>query len=132
MESIGLPFGYLYRVWVAGKANPCTIEMVRPELAPDEGYLRVRNDSSLPVQIFSIDFRWRPRGSTKFSEFYTPLVWLLSDNDTRVLEPGHSFEHPVDAHELGFEATHGKIYVEHNRSNRPSTKKFKVRGATAN
>lgn len=104
------------------------IEIVRPQLLPGDEYLRIRNDSPYPVQIFEIEFRWRLKGSRTFSEFYTPMVWILGGNSDRTLLPGHSFEHPIDPHKVGLEVTHGRILVEHNRSNRIARKTFRVRG----
>ena len=128
MDSIWLPFGWMYRAWVAVRSNPCTIEMVYRQFEPSEEYIRIRNDSSQPVQLFDVNFLWKPKGSRKFSELHSPLVWILSERTQSALAPGHSFEHPIDSHELGIECSHVKVVVEHNRSNKPSQKKFKLRG----
>ncbi len=127
MEFPGFIPSAFYRVWKAIRSNPCTIEMVRDSISSDGEYLRIRNDSARPVQLFDVEFLWRQKGSNKFSLYHTPLVWVLSDRPTSPLEPGHSFEHPIDAHELGEEVTHVRIRVEHNQSTKPETKTFKVR-----
>ena len=127
MEFPGFILSAFYRVWKAIRSNPCTIEMVRTPISGDGEYLRIRNDSTRPVQLFDVEFLWRQKGSKDFSLHHTPLVWVLSDRPTSPLDPGHSFEHPIDAHELGEEVTHVRIRVEHNQSNKPETKSFKVR-----
>ncbi len=127
MEFPGFIPSALYRVWKAIRSNPCTIEMVRESISAGGEYLRIRNDSARPIQLFDVEFLWRQKGSKRFSIYHTPLVWVLSERPSSPLAPGHSFEHPIDVHEIGEEVTHVRVRVEHNQSTKPETKTFKIR-----
>lgn len=125
--ELPFPFALLSRIWTAIRQNPCTIEILDPRDGDKGQWIRVRNDSTLPVQLFDVSFAWRLKGRSKFDEFHTPLVWVLSERPKRPLEPGHSFEHPVDAHELGEAVEECRFSVRHNRSRHEEVKRFRVR-----
>ena len=121
-----IPWAFVGRVITALRENPCTIEEVQGK---DGGqWLRIRNDSKLPVQLFSTSFRWRLKHRREFDEHWTPMVWMLSfKHGGKVLEPGHSFEHPIDIHEIGKPVAEGVISVTHNRQPKPEEKRFGVK-----
>ena len=116
----------VYRLWKAIRSNPCSIEIVRDSISSDGAYIRIRNDSARPVQLFDVQFLWRQKGSKKFTLYHTPLVWVFSDRPSSSLESGYSFEHPIDAHEVGEQVTHVKIRVQHNQSTKLETRTFKI------
>jgi len=84
-----------------------------------------RSSGKTPAQLKR--FRWRLKDSSKFDEYHTPLVWTLSAHVKGVLEPGHSFEHPIEAHELGKPVAERIISVEHNRQPKPEEKRMPVK-----
>lgn len=125
--DIPMPWGVVGRIWRAIRENPCTIEIVEGIGGDPRQYIRIRNDSPYPVQLFGASFRWRLKDSSKFDRFDMPMVWLLSERTRQPLEPGHSFEHPVDAHELGKPVAECIIAIEHNRQPKPEEKRFAVK-----
>lgn len=114
----------LARVWTAIRQNPCTIEIVE-ESRDGKQWLRIRNDSTLPTQLFGVGFVWGLGGEER--SYSAPLVWVLSKHTDKPLLPAHSFEHPVDAHEVGGTVEWCEIRVTHNRSKYPERKRFKPR-----
>lgn len=123
--NLPIPWAVLGRIWTAIRENPCTIEEVEGK---DGGqWIRVRNDSKTVVQLFDVSFRWKPKGSSEFSVFSTPMAWLLSKQVDRALEPGHSFEHPINAEELGKPMAECIISIRHNRQPKPEEKRFAVK-----
>ncbi|WP_156950442.1 hypothetical protein [Hyphomonas oceanitis] len=119
------PIGLIYRIWIAIRQNPCTIEVINYQHNDGRQWIRVRNDSNAPIQLFDVDFRWREKGARKFTRFTTPMVWVLSSHCDKSLSPAHSFEHPVDVHELGENIVECEVIVTHNRSKLPTKKRFK-------
>lgn len=120
------PAAVLYRVFVALRKNPCTIEVVTNVAHSGAQWIRLRNDSDYPIQIIDIDFEWRSKSSREFDQFDTPLAWVLADDIPIKLKPGETIEHAVDAHEAAEDVDMCKVSVVHNRSRFPSEKKFKL------
>lgn len=122
--QIPVPWAFIARVWTAIRQNPCTIEII--EESRDGGqWVRIRNDSPLPTQLFSVSFLWGLGGEQR--SYATPLVWVLSKHTDQPLLPAHSFEHPVDAHEVGGTPEWCEVTVVHNRSKYPERKRFRPR-----
>ncbi len=124
--NLPIPWALFGRVFAAIRENPCAIEEIDGR---DGGqWIRVRNDSKTVVQIFGVSFRWRLKGRKEFDEFWTPLVWVLSfKHGGKILEPGHSFEHPINVNEIGKPVAACIISVEHNRQPKPEEKRFAVK-----
>jgi hypothetical protein len=122
--NMSVPWGLLARVVSAIRQNPCTIEVIENSQSDGRQWIRIRNDSTQPVQLFGVEFSWK-RG--RETECLMPLVWALSDHTKAVLMPAHSFEHPVDAHEYGKGAGSCEVIVHHNRSKHPARKAFRPR-----
>lgn len=123
----GAAFNLFARLLSAIRENPCRIEIITGIGGDQRQWIRIRNDTNQPVQLFEVSFRWKLKGSSKFDQFHTPFVWILSDHTKSSLAPAHSFEHPVDAHELGKPVAECEISVRHNRSRYEEKKRFKVR-----
>ncbi len=125
MPDLPIPLSFFYRLFIFAKQNPCTIEVLTDE--NNKQSIRIRNDSSTPIQLFDVDFYWKTKGSKKFNNFDSPMVWCLSPHTQSSLNPSHSFEHPIDVHEKGEPIAECEVRVIHNRSKYPSKKRFKVK-----
>jgi hypothetical protein len=122
--NISLPWGLIGRVWSVMRQNPCTIEII-DRSSDGQQWIRVRNDSAYPTKLSSVSFTWG-LGWTRRS-YSIPMPWLTSNHTDRVLAPADSFEHPVNAHEIGEVAAWCEITVHHNRSAHPAKKRFSPR-----
>ena len=123
MEPPSPPLGFLWRIWLAFRQNPCQIEFSESNLSKDGRlWLRIRNDSDKPVTIFDIYFYTKQPKQKAFDLELTPFVWMLSDHFEKALAPGASFEHPVDLTEFKKPLRAIKVEVTHNRSKYPETK----------
>ena len=128
MQTPSLPFGFLWRIWLAFRQNPCQIEFLESSSSRDgDLWLRIRNDSDQPVTIFDISFYTKRPSEGSFTLEHTLFVWVLSDHFDKALFPGASFEHPVDSHEFGKQLRSIKVEVTHNGSKFPETKTYKLR-----
>ncbi len=119
--KIPVPWAILARIWNALRQNPCTIEIIEKSFNGQQR-IRIRNDSLQPTDIIDVSFTWWLRRWRR--SYCTPTEWSSSE---QTLDPGRSFEHPVDAHEVGEVPTWCEVKVHHNRSAHPATRIFRPR-----
>lgn len=115
---MNIPWTPLLRVWNALRRNPCTVEIINWSYDGQQR-VRVRNDSGEPTEILDVGFTWGWGWYRK--SYLTPEAWSSCE---QTLDPARSFEHRVDAHEIGQVPHWCEIKVHHNRSAHPATKLF--------